>query len=275
MWNFWRKRTKTWTNRKIAFVSILIATSVAFVLIFTRIAPIASLPSFKLMAGGLPIKLTGYIFGPLIGALTGAISDILSFTMTPTYIHWWYTIAFTLAGMIPGIVGYIMNRRWRKKADVDSQFANKVNYQNFIATLVILAAVFSAVFTFVFIQGDDVFAKQKLITNKWLFLAIATSGVLSMFIATVVLRFTIKTKTFNAILPIIAFSALLELINTPLLTMGDISVWGLKDGFMTVLTGHLLLSPVKIWGNMIVILIAYRIVSPLIYNKQGNGWEEK
>ena len=275
MWNFWRKRTKTWTNKKIAFVSILIATSIAFVLIFTRIAPIASLPSFKLMAGGLPIKLTGYIFGPLIGAVTGAISDILSFTITPTYIHWWYTIAFTLAGAIPGIVGYIMNRRWRNKAKQDEEFANKPNNVNFIATLVILASVFIGVFTFVFLQGDDVFADQKLIKNKWLFLAIATSGVGTMFIATILFRFILKPKTFNAIVPIIAFSALLEAANAPLIAMGDIAVWDIHDGFMTVLTGHLLMSPIKIWGNMIIILVAYKIVSPLIYNKQGNGWGEK
>jgi hypothetical protein len=39
------------------------------------------------MAGGLPIKLTGYIFGPLIGATTGAIADVISFSIIPTYIH--------------------------------------------------------------------------------------------------------------------------------------------------------------------------------------------
>lgn len=275
MWNFWRNRTKTWTNKKIAFVSILIATSVAFVLIFTRIAPIASLPSFKLMAGGLPIKLTGYIFGPLIGAVTGAISDIISFTITPTYIHGWYTLAFALAGAIPGVVGYFMNRRWRKRSEVVEEFDQKHNTPNFIATLTILGAIFSALFTFVFLQGDDVFADQELIKNKWVFLAISTSGVISMFIATIVFRFVLKAKTFNALIPIIAFSALLELVNTPLIALGDQAVWDMKKGFVTILTGHLLMSPVKIWGNMIVILIAYRIVSPLIYNKTGNGWEEK
>lgn len=275
MWNYWKKRTKTWTNKKIAFVSILIATSVAFVLVFTRIAPIASLPSFKLMAGGLPIKLTGYIFGPLIGAVTGAISDIISFTMTPTYIHWWYTIAFALAGAIPGIVGYLMNRHWKPREEIEAKFAQKVNIVNFYLTLLILATIFAALFTFVLLQGDEVFEKQELIKNKWVFLAISTSGIMSMFIATIVFRLVLKPKTINAMLPIIAFSALLELVNTPLIALGDKAVWGLDKSFVTILTGHLLMSPVKIWGNMIIILIAYRIVSPLIYNKTGNGWEEK
>jgi len=39
------------------------------------------------MAGGLPVKLTGYIFGPVIGAMTGALSDLISFLMRPTYFH--------------------------------------------------------------------------------------------------------------------------------------------------------------------------------------------
>ncbi|NQZ65779.1 MAG: hypothetical protein HRT99_01005 [Mycoplasmatales bacterium] len=272
MWDFWKKRKKTWTNKKIAFVSILIATSVAFVLIFTRIAPIASLPSFKLMAGGLPIKLTGYIFGPLIGAVTGAIADVLSFAITPTYIHWWYTLAFAFAGGIPGVVGYLMNRRWKNKAEIDESFKNKVDNTNFIITLIVLATIFIAIFTFVVVQGDEVFKNQKLITNKWVFLVISTSGIFSMFIATIAFRFFMKPSTINLILPIITFSALLEAINTPLTAIGDKAVWEIKDGFITILTGHLLMSPVKIWGNMLIILFAYKIVSPLIYNKTGNSW---
>ncbi len=76
-------------------------------------------------------------------------------------------------------------------------------------------------------------------------------------------------------LPIIAFSALLEAINTPLVALGDISVFNLKDDFLTVLTGHLLLSPIKIWSNLLIILFAYKIISPLIYNRTDNGWSNK
>ena len=273
MWSFLKNKHRgNWTNRKMSFVAILIATSVAFILIFTRIVPIASLPSFKLMAGGLPVKLTGYIFGPLIGAVTGAISDIVSFTFAPTYFHWWYTLGFAAAGAVPGIIGYFMNRRWQDKELVDARRAEKVSAVNFFGTLLILGAIFVAIFMFVFLQGDEVFANQKLITDKWVFLGISTFGIVSMAVATVIFRFVLKPKTMNAILPIIAFSALLELINTPLISLGDRAVWGLKDDFITLLTGHLLMSPIKIWGNMLVILFAYKIVSPLIFQKQGNGW---
>ena len=272
MKRIWKRKNKIWTNKKISFVSILIATSVVFVLIFTRIAPIASLPSFKLMAGGLPIKLTGYIFGPFIGAITGALADIISFSLIPTYIHFWYTLSFAIAGFIPGLVGHYMNKKNRND---EEKSKTKINNVNFIITIIILATIFTTVFTFIMLQDESVFEKQKLIKNKWLFLFIATSGTGTMLIATIIFRFVLKPSTLNGILPIVSFSAILEIINTPLTTLGDIATWELENGFLIILTGHLLISPVKIWANMVIILFAYKVISPLIYKKTGNEWEKK
>ena len=276
MWLFWKKyfKQKQWTNRKIAFVAILVATSVAFVLVFTSIAPIAAIPSFKLAAGGLPMKLTGYIFGPVIGMLTGILSDSLSFAYRPVVWHWSYMLAWGMAGLIPGIIGYFMNRRWRKQTEVDKMFEEKHNIVNMIATLIILGAIFTAIFTYISVQPDSVFKGQKMITNKWLFLGIAMSGLATMFVAVFIFRFIMKPKTFNMVIPIIAFSALLEIITTPLLTIGDQHTLLAKTGtFVDNLTAHILISPIKIWMNLTIIFFAYRVVSPLIFNKSNNGWE--
>jgi len=270
----WKHRRSQWSNRKIAFVSILIATSVVFVIIFTAIVAIAAIPPFKLMAGGLPVKLTGYIFGPWIGAATGIVSDLISFMIRPTFYHFYYTIAWAVAGFLPGLIGYFMNRRWRKHKEVQEEFEKKSNNANFIFTLVVLASILVGLFTFIFFQPDSTFASQKLIKNKWVFLAIASTGTLSMLIAVIIFRFTMKAITFNNVLPIVVFSALLEVSITPLLTLGDqSSLFAGTDGtFLTNLTGHLLLSPIKIWGNLLVILFSYKIIAPLIYNKTNNGW---
>lgn len=273
MWNPWKSRS--WTSKKIAFVAILIATSVAFILIFARTAPITALPSMKLMAGGLPIKLTGYIFGPVVGLITGVIADLLSFAIVPTFIHWWYMLAFALAGMIPGIVAYFMHRRWKFRGPANPADEHKVNVINFIFTLVILAMTASAIVLFTMLQPNSVFEGQKLIKNKYIFLAITLVGSATMFIGVIVFRFVLKAKTFNALLPIIAFSAIMELVNTPLIALGDTAVFNLKEDFITLLTAHFLLSPVKIWMNLIIIYFAYKIVSPLIFNKTGNGWDVK
>lgn len=276
MWIYWKRyfKRKQWTNRKIAFVAILVATSVAFVLVFTSIAPIAAIPSFKLAAGGLPIKLTGYIFGPLVGVLTGVLSDSLSFAFRPVVWHWSYMFAWGVAGFVPGVIGYIMNRRWKKNSEVEKQFEEKHNFVNMVGALVILGAIFAAVFVFIFLEPDSTFANQKMIKNKWLFLGIALTGLSTMFLAIIIFRFTMKPKTFNMVVPIIAFSALLEIITTPLLTIGDQStLLANTKSFMDNLTAHILISPIKIWVNLTIIFFAYKVVSPLIYNKSNNGWD--
>ena len=276
MWLVWIKyfKRKQWTNRKIAFVSILIATSAAFIMVFTNIAPIAAIPSFKLAAGGLPVKLTGYIFGPIIGAVTGLLSDSISFAFRPIVWHWSYASAWILAGLVPGVVGFFMNRRWKKHNEVEEMFDKKYNVVNTIATLIIVFAIILTITLFIVFQDNSVFKDQKMIKNKWVFLGIAVSGLSSMLVAIFIFRFVLKPKMFNMILPIIVFSALLEICTTPLITIGDQSTLLSKSGtFVDNLTAHILLSPVKIWTNLIIILFAYKIVSPLIYNKSNNGWE--
>ncbi len=265
--------SRMWNNRKIAFVSILIATSVSFILIFNAILPVTALPPFKLMAGGLPIKITGYIFGPIIGGLTGAISDLISFMARPTYYHFYFTLAWIAAGVIPGVVGYFMNKRWKKNAPVVEAKDEKHSIVNFIVTIVLLAIIFIGIFLWLFFVSDAKFQNaSKIITNKTIFMVIALAGIGSMLLATIVFRFVLKAKTFNALLPIIVFTALLEVINTPLLGLGDIGTTMPGADLITTMTSHLLFSAFKVWGNMVIILIAYRVVSPLIYNKTKNGW---
>lgn len=271
MWKFWSHQT--WTNKKIAFVAMLIATSVVFVLIFTKIMPIASIPSFKLMAGGLPVKLTGYIFGPLIGAITGIVADLVSFAMAPMFIHYWYTLAFMLTGALPGIFAYFMHRRWRNSDPALPEDAFKINRINFWATIIILLSCIAIMSSVIMVAPKETFEAQKLITNKYIFLAISIFGTFTMLAALVIMRMVLKPKTLNGITPIIAFSAVLELAAVPLLVMGDMQSLTSGEGFLEIYAGHMLMAPFKIWVNMIVIAFAYRVVSPLIFNKTGNGWD--
>ena len=97
---------KKWSSKRIAFVSVLIAISVVFFLISVRIIPISALPSYKFSFIGLPVKITGFIFGPIIGMLTGILADLISFLLVPTYYHYLYTISISIAGFIPGTKCY-------------------------------------------------------------------------------------------------------------------------------------------------------------------------
>lgn len=283
MWTFWkdffraRFAKRNWTNRKIAFVSILIATSVAFTLIMTTVVPPLIWPSLRIAVGGLPVKITGYIFGPIVGGLTGAVSDLLTFAFRPTYFHYGYILSLVLMGVIPGIFGYIMQRRWRSDFHIaNNEKINKVNLLFTVATLIFVALT---VVLIIYFLGDQLFEVKPgqpapLITNKWIFMGIAVSGIASMLVGMFVIMFFVKKSTFNTILPIIAFSAFLEVAVTPLITLGDVNALQAHSGgsFATVMSGHFIFAPVKIWVNLIVVFTAYKIVAPLIYNKEANGW---
>ncbi|BAP39621.1 hypothetical protein [Metamycoplasma canadense] len=97
---------KKWNPKRIAFVGVLIAISVVFFLISVRILPISALPTFKFSFIGLPIKITGFIFGPIVGIITGILADFISFALVPTYYNFLYTIAVSIAGFVPGLAAY-------------------------------------------------------------------------------------------------------------------------------------------------------------------------
>ena len=265
-WSFKRR----WNNKKIALVSILISTSVAFVVVFTKFLPIATIPSFKIAIAGLPIKISGYIFGPVIGVITGVISDLLTFLIYPTMFHYWYTIAFAFAGFTPGVFGYWMHKRWKYDSNKNPSDEYKYNNWNFFITIIVILITMAIITAFVFSPLANF--KESLISNRWGFFGIVISGSVMMLVATIIFRFILKPNIFNALLPIIAFSAILDIINTPLVSLGDQATIA-EDNFLVALTGHTLLTPMKSWGNMIIIYFSYKIVSPLIFNKTSNSWQ--
>ncbi len=90
---------------------MLIAISVAFTIISSQIVPLASIPTYKIAFIGLPVKITGFIFGPIIGFFVGLIADLISLLFIPpaTY-HFLYTIATAMNGLIAGLVGWFFIR---------------------------------------------------------------------------------------------------------------------------------------------------------------------
>ncbi|MGL5617881.1 MAG: hypothetical protein ACRCWU_02355 [Metamycoplasmataceae bacterium] len=97
---------KRWNSKKIAFIAILIATSIAFVVIGAQAAAISSLPNLKLSLAGLPVKITGFLFGPLIGFAIGFITDIMTFLFVPVFYNPIYSLVLAISGMIPGIFAW-------------------------------------------------------------------------------------------------------------------------------------------------------------------------
>ncbi|OWY73893.1 substrate-specific component FolT of folate ECF transporter, partial [Mesomycoplasma hyopneumoniae] len=117
------------TNMKISFVAIFISIAVIMLIIGVRLAPFAILPNFRLSIIGLPIKITGFIFGPIVGFLTGLLADLITFLFIPGVYSWYYTLHLSLAGFIPGIFFWffvIKGKKWFEKKSILTRLDQKI-----------------------------------------------------------------------------------------------------------------------------------------------------
>lgn len=124
---------RKWNSKRIAFISILIAMSISFVIIGAQAFAISSFPSFKLSLVGLPVKIVGFLFGPLTGLLVGITTDILSFVFVPIFYHPLYSVALGITGMLPGFFSFIFRFITRKTSDdavIDKLVEKRINFEH-------------------------------------------------------------------------------------------------------------------------------------------------
>lgn len=316
----WSIFTK-WSIRKISFIAILISISVVFTIIGVQILPIISIPTFKISFIGLPIKISGYIFGPIIGFIVGLFSDLISFMIIPSIYHPIYTLATILDGVIAGIVGwlfikllnYYFSSEFRqaqyeivivktkhqindliienetltiKQQNLLSKLKKRIIYYgelkkeveikgtktllmniNMFSALIILAIVLLFIVWVVKYKIDDETLKKGIIKNRIAFLFMLISGYLLMFIFLIIARFKMRPNRYMIIVPIIIFSALIELVNVPLLSWADVKSFQKngEDQIFVFMFQHIIFTPIKIWFNSFVIFFTYNIISSLVY----------
>ncbi|AEI90470.1 ECF transporter S component [Mycoplasma bovis] len=310
------------TIRKISFIGILIAISVVIFVVFASFVPLISIPTYKISFIGLPIKISGLIFGPLVGGIVGLISDIISFSLFPTFYNFYYTIAAIVDGVVAGLVGIIFLRvlnyafggqfrdasldnaifkqkeklyrlvlfdpqspkiakvktkiialgEQRKSANVINQEKKLLNINLFAASLLIVLVMLFIFFVVFYVINETTIQQFSIIPNKIGLYALMTSGYVAMFIFLIVARFKMHPKRFLVIIPIVIFSAIIELINVPLLSLADYSTTGASSesgSIITYMFQHIVFSPIKIWFNMFVIFFTYNVINPLV-NKNSS-----
>ncbi len=316
---------KRWNSKRIAFIAILIATSIAFVVIGAQAAAISSLPNFKLSLAGLPVKITGYLFGPGIGFAIGFITDIMTFLFVPVFYNPIYSIALGISGMVPGLFAWFyfkkFNFRFTKSKQVKKLNIKKIqlnhnliveynNDLNSIKAKTIIEKIkkiddkililrnentqetkllnsnliSSIVFTLIIgsvitILIDQFLTKENLsqafesftfLHNKLTFLIFAWVGFLVIILFLIVCRFKMKSENYIKMVPILMFIVLTEFANIPLVAWADqITV---NINFWVSFLASFATSPIKIWFNLIIILFATKIVTPLITGKQANAY---
>ncbi|MEE3928218.1 folate family ECF transporter S component [Mycoplasmopsis ciconiae] len=308
-----------WSIRKMVFVAILISISVVFTIVSTSIFPPATIPTMKFSFIGLPVKITGFIFGPVIGFFVGLVSDLISMLyIPPSAYNPLYTLATSLNGLISGIVGWIFLsflkfyfggdfriqtyqvkiikyfKKYHKaieqsKIDKADKYVVKIIYYrnmidkinkfgtinqllniNTLACLSILLSIIVVLATIFIVLPETFFIKSP-IKNKYIVLAMMALGYGMMSVFVVFARFKLSPNRFLVIVPIIVFSAILEFVNVPILSLADnksIGTGNIKDTIIWIIT-HIVMSPVKVWFNLLVIYYSYSVIASLIYKNSN------
>lgn len=312
-----------WTIKKMVFVGILIAVSVALTIFLSSGIPAAYLPQLKLSIIGLPVKITGFIFGPIIGFLVGLLSDIISmFFIVPTLYSPLYTLATAMNGLVSGIIGWffmhflkfyfddqskiehlkgkifklnlkfdelVSKEEFEKAKNVHEKIIkisrqikniDKVKTESQLRNVCLIISVFFLSLLIVILISvigfelpDSAFVKLP-INNRWMLLTLTVAGFATMMIFLTITRFKLNKTSYLIVIPIVIFSALLEITNVPILAIGDASVTN-NGGFGDIVLwifSHTLTSPVKIWINLLIIYYSYSIVSKLIYKNENLGY---
>ncbi|MEJ1834504.1 ECF transporter S component [Mycoplasmopsis synoviae] len=313
-----------WTTRKIVFVAILIAVSVTFTIISVQIAPFAGISTYKVAFIGLPVKISGFIFGPVIGIFIGLVSDLISLIyIPPTTYNPLYTLVVVMNGFIPGLfswfffrfINYAFGADFRTKlykskiqlystsylvavANPDSEkeanyYASKIIYYNnkkeyikrfetinlikninlIIALMILSIIILFEIITIGFLIPDAYLVKSP-VKNRWIIVALITTGLIMMMSLCIYGKFKIKSSRYLVMVPIIIFSAVLEIVNLPILSFADLFALGnssIKDIFLWIFQ-HVFLAPVKIWFNIIIIYYSFSIISKLVNKNADLSW---
>lgn len=305
---------RKWTSRRMAFLAVLISVSIVFIIVGVRLFPPAILPNLRFSVEGLPIKITGLLFGPILGGITAAIADVLSYLFVPGIYSVYYFFGILITGIVPGVVIFVYNlikKHYVNEAILDRLYRKMSNYSNstkfnpwqkeqaisrlqvkinkvtswgakdhrilkniyMLSSIAIISITILTINGAIYFIGDQpgVLEKFQWIKNKYVFMALISTGSISMNLILIVGRFYLKLENYLILVPIIIFSAILEPIVVAIVSYGDVANQILPS-YEVALVSHILISPIKIWVNTIVIFISYKIISPLVFKKQSNSY---
>lgn len=263
---FWRwlKKDKyqgsKFTTKNIAYITMLTSVSVVMTILVSVTIPITVLPPVRLAIEGLMIKITGYLFGPIIGIISGTITDMLVMLFVPSYINPVYIFCIILTGFFAGIGGVA---KFKLKSHPWIMFI--------LVNLLILFFAGGGSYLIWQYPTKDIPLSAGIIMNKYAVVAIvAGGGVFTLLIIYLVLFYYLITKKkerIGEILPIILLSILVEYIVTVLIAsyadMNFLSAASAKDYGLTMIA-RIVVAPIQIIFNVIIIYITWRTVNPLI-----------
>ncbi|CAB1055045.1 Substrate-specific component FolT of folate ECF transporter [Spiroplasma endosymbiont of Danaus chrysippus] len=266
-WKWFRKdkyKGVRFTTKNIAYITMLSSVSVVATIIVSITIPITVLPPIRIAFEGLMIKITGYMFGPIIGIICAAVTDILVMLFVPSYISIYYMFCIIFTGFLAGIAGIF-----------------KVKLKDYPWVIFALINFFIIFFAgggmYIVISGkQSSYSMSGIIVNKYVLASIMGGGgiigLLSIY--SVLFYYLLKKEIYRIkeILPIILLVVVAEYVTTVLIAAyADMTLFdpNAKDYGATAIM-RIVQAPFKIIINSIIIYVTWRTVNPLINIDNNN-----
>lgn len=94
------------TTKHITMMALFSAISIIATRFLSFMIPLGGFPTLSVGIGGIPIMVSGILFGPLSGAIVGGVSDLVGFLINDRggVYHYGFTLNSILTGFIPGVL---------------------------------------------------------------------------------------------------------------------------------------------------------------------------
>ncbi|ASP27803.1 hypothetical protein SCORR_v1c00280 [Spiroplasma corruscae] len=246
------------TTKNIAYITMFTAINVSVTVVISLTIPITVFPPIRIAFEGVMVKITGFIFGPIIGVMVAIITEVLVMIFVPSFIHPAFIIVVISFGFIAGIGSSLL------------RLGKGYNWVNMflINLFFIIFAVFILVITDYYSGEISLFGLS--VTKeiyKWFFTGSILICVFFIWLIYFTLLFKKNTKALHVLLPIILFATASEYLSTSIISAwGDAGFLGIEGskGYSAMLISRLVQAPLKILFNSTVLYFAYKAVHPLI-----------
>ncbi len=259
----------------IVTISLFSAIATAILIFFSRINNITLIPAVRVAFEGVLVKISGFIFGPIVGLISALVTELTVILFIPTYFHYNYLLVLMafgfFAGLIKvfrqnyltdfwaiialylGIIFFICFTIWFFVSNLNDHQYSQFNFhawmQKFKAKYLFETAIdFN---TFLFWINMMIF----------LFLLIMVSIV---FFTKTKRNFFFKTivEERSSIIGVLCLTVFAEyLISVSIATKANSTVFGeTTNNYRMLFISAASIAPVKIFINSVIILSVYRIM---------------
>ncbi|QZE12187.1 ECF transporter S component [Mycoplasma sp. Ms02] len=252
--------------------------AVSDILSMLFIPPSAYSPYYTLATGitGLVSGIVGWLFLTFIKFYFGGPYTINKYKVKILKLKKSYEAAIlnnkeALAWKYKHKIIYYRNKILKIENSGTTLLSLNVNY--FFSVVILSTVTLLLVYIIGFKASQEAFDNVPF-KSRWLLLTLSSAGIVMMIVFLTISRFKMSPTKFLIICPIIILSAMLEIINVPILSIADNQslASGKSSLLLTWIFSHVITSPLKMWFNLFVIYYSYRVISPLVYKNNDLGY---